>query len=189
MPAVESRVENIQAEARAEHEVEPVSPAEYLLMALSLGIAIGGIFLGKQFYEKNPDLPKQWAARLRPLYKLSFNKWYWDWLLDVKGVEAGKAINNGLWRVDAAVVDGGVNGSAWFARLWSKASGWWDKWVIDLAVNLTGWITQGGSFLLRAVQTGFWQNYALLFALGLFLILIYYVYPAAIVTLKSLVAR
>lgn len=189
MPAVESRVENIQAEARAEHEPEPINPNEYVLMLLSLAIAAGGIFLGRSFYVNNPELPKQWAARLRPLYKLSFNKWYWDWLLDVKGVEAGKAINNGLWRVDATVVDGGVNGSAWFTRLWSRISGWWDKWVIDLAVNLAGWITQGSSFLLRAVQTGLWQNYALLFALGLFLILIYYVYPAVMYTIRSFTQR
>ena len=63
-----------------------------------------------------------WAERLRPLYTLSFNKWYWDYLLDVKGVEAGKAVNNALWKVDADVVDGGVNGAGWLTRFWAKIS-------------------------------------------------------------------
>jgi NADH-quinone oxidoreductase subunit L len=164
---------------------EPVDSKEYLLMLLSLAVAAGGIYLGRVFYVKRPDLPTVWAAKLKPLYTLSFNKWYWDYLLDVKGVEAGKALNKTLWDVDSTFVDGGVNGSAWVTRFWSTVSGWWDKWVIDLAVNATGWITRAGSFVLRTVQTGFWQNYALLFAAGLFLILLYYVYPAISTTIKG----
>jgi NADH-quinone oxidoreductase subunit L len=141
------------------------------------------------FYLKRPDLPKVWAQKLRPLYTLSFNKWYWDWLLDVKGVQAGKAVNDALWKVDAAVVDGGVNGAGWVTRFWAKVTGWWDKWVIDLAVNATGFVTKVGSYVLRTLQTGFWQNYALLFALGLFIILLYYVYPAISTTIKGFTGR
>lgn len=183
-PAETSAVASAHEEAS--HEPDPM---EYLLIVLSLAIAAGGIYLGRVFYVKRPDLPKIWAAKLRPLYKLSFNKWYWDYLLDVKGVEGVKAIDNALFQVDAEVVDGGVNGSASVTRFWSTVSGWWDKWVIDLAVNATGWITRAGSFVLRAVQTGFWQNYALLFALGLFVILLYYVYPAISATLKGFTGK
>jgi NADH:ubiquinone oxidoreductase subunit 5 (subunit L)/multisubunit Na+/H+ antiporter MnhA subunit len=167
----------------------PVDPMEYVLMLASLGIAAGGIYLGRLFYVKRPDLPRIWAEKLRPLYTLSFNKWYWDWLLDVKGVEAAKAVNNALWSVDAEVVDGGVNGAGWFARFWAKVTGWWDKWVIDLAVNATGWITRAGSIILRSFQTGFWQNYALLFAIGLFILLAVYVYSAVPITLKGLFGK
>src|SRR5262245_40228343 len=148
------------------------------LMAASLAVAGLGIFLGLRFYVKQPSLAKEWTQKLRPLYNLSFNKWYLDYLLDVKGVEAGKSINNALWKVDATVVDGGVNGTGWFTRLWARITGWWDKWVIDLAVNMTGWITRAGSLIFRACQTGFWQNYALVFTLGLFAILLYYEYAA-----------
>jgi NADH-quinone oxidoreductase subunit L len=174
------------AASGAAHEIHP---EEYILMLLSIAIAAGGIYLGRLFYLKRPDLPSAWAARMRPLYKLSLNKWYWDHLLDVKGVEAGKSINNSLWRMDEEVVDGGVNGSAWVTRFWATVSGWWDKWVIDLAVNATGWVTRAGSIVLRTLQTGFWQNYALLFTLGLFLILIYYDYPAVISGVKDFYVR
>jgi NADH-quinone oxidoreductase subunit L len=177
------------AESAHEAAHEPIDPMEYALIVLSLAIAVGGIFLGRVFYVKRPDLPRVWAQKLRPLYTLSFNKWYWDWLLDVKGVQAGKAVNDALWKVDAAVVDGGVNGAGWVTRFWAKVTGWWDKWVIDLAVNATGFVTKVGSYVLRTVQTGFWQNYALLFALGLFIILIYYVYPAITTTIRTFTGR
>ncbi|MEK6301635.1 MAG: NADH-quinone oxidoreductase subunit L [Acidobacteriota bacterium] len=166
----------------AAHHVEPI---EYALMILSVGIAVLGIYLGKLFYERRTDLADIWAAKLRPLYTLSFNKWYLDHLLDEKGVEAGKAVNNAMWRVDAAVVDGGVNGAGWLTRFWAKLSGLWDKWVIDLAVNATGWIARAGSIVLRTFQTGFWQNYVLVFALGLFVILLIYIFPSIPATIRS----
>ena len=106
------------------------------------------------------------------MYALSFNKWYWDHLLDVKAVEAGKGLNRVLWRVDALVVDGGVNGAGWFTRFTALVSGGWDKYVVDGLVNASGWFARFGSIALRAVQTGFWQNYALLFSIGLFFALL-----------------
>ena len=164
---------------------ESISLKEIGLMVLSLAIAFGGIFLGRLVYLKRTELADIWAAKLRPLYTLSMNKWYWDYLLDVKAVEAGKAANNALWAVDKEVVDGGVNGTGWFTRFWAQASGFWDKWVIDLAVNATAKITYWSSFVFRAVQTGLWQNYALLFAIGLFLILLLFIYPAILTTIKG----
>src|SRR5205085_6164278 len=153
-----ARVEQAPAQAGAEHGSFTI---EAVLMVLSLAVAGLGIFAGIQFYGKRPELPKQWAARLKPLYRLSFNKWYWDYLLDVKGVEAGKAVNNALWRVDARVVDGGVNGTGWVTRAGAAVSGWWDKWIVDGLVNATGWIARAGSVVFRTAQTGLWQNYAL----------------------------
>jgi NADH-quinone oxidoreductase subunit L len=150
------------------------------LMIASLGVAAAGIVLGIRFYLRQPGLASQWAEKLRPLYTLSVNKWYLDYLLDVKGVEAAKAVNNACFGVDSAVVDGGVNGAGWLTRFSARVSGWWDKWVIDLAVNMTGWITRAGSLIFRTFQTGFWQNYALLFTLGLLFVLAYYAYPAIV---------
>jgi NADH-quinone oxidoreductase subunit L len=180
------------AQAAAQHataEPASLSGLELGLMLVSLAVAGLGIYLGIQFYGKRPELPKQWAARLKPLYRLSFNKWYWDWLLDVKGVQAGKAVNNALWRVDAGVVDGGVNGTGWLTRISALVSGWWDKWIVDGLVNATGWITRAGSVVFRTAQTGLWQNYALLFVVGLFLVFVWYVYPAITTTLKGFIGK
>jgi NADH:ubiquinone oxidoreductase subunit 5 (subunit L)/multisubunit Na+/H+ antiporter MnhA subunit len=171
-------------------EAEPKSfTLELGLMFLSLVVAVSGILLGILFYGKRPELPKQWAARLKPLYQLSFNKWYWDWLLDVKGVQAGKAINNACWRVDTDVVDGGVNGASRMTRTGAAVSGWWDNNVVDRLVDATGWMARAGSAVLRTAQTGHWQNYALLFVVGLFLIFVWYVYPVITTTIKGLIGK
>jgi NADH-quinone oxidoreductase subunit L len=187
-----AQAEGATAQAESQHpaaEHQSFSGLELGLMGLSLAVAGLGIFVGIQFYGKRPELPEQWAARLKPLYQLSFNKWYWDWLLDVKGVEAGKAVNNALWRVDANVVDGGVNGAGWMTRTAAMVSGWWDKWIVDGLVNATGWVTRAGSAVFRTAQTGLWQNYALLFVVGLFLIFVWYIYPAITTTIKGLIGK
>jgi NADH-quinone oxidoreductase subunit L len=179
------------ASASAEHAGShaPVESIEYLLMVLSLGVAFGGILLAWWIYEKRVELAAQLADKLRPLYNLSVNKWYLDYLLDVKAVELVKAADNGLWRIDATVVDGGVNGTGWLTRFWARVTGFWDKWVIDLAVNATAKITYWSSFVFRAVQTGFWQNYVLVFAIGLFLMLVIYIYSAIPTTLRAFMGR
>ncbi|HYP28491.1 MAG TPA: NADH-quinone oxidoreductase subunit L [Blastocatellia bacterium] len=178
-----------EASAHGEAAHGAVNPMEYVLIVLSLAIAGAGIYLGRLFYLKRPELPRVWGERLRPLYTLSFNKWYWDYLLDVKGVEAGKRVNSGLWKVDARVVDGGVNGTGWLTRWGAAISNAWDKYVVDLAVNATGKVTFWSSFIFRAVQTGHWQNYAFVFAAGLFVILVLYLFPAVMLTFRAIAGR
>jgi hypothetical protein len=61
--------------------------------------------------------------------------------------------------------------------------------VIDLAVNATGWIARAGSIVLRTFQTGFWQNYVLVFAIGLFVILLIYILPSIPVTIRGFTGK
>ncbi len=187
--AFEHWLEPVIDKPHAEEVAHGAFGLELGLMIVSVAVAVIGIYLARQFYLNRPQLAQEWSKRLQPLYKLSFNKWYWDWLLDVKGVEAGKAVNNALWKVDATVVDGGVNGAGALTRLWARLSNLWDKYVVDLLVNATGWTSKAGSIVLRTVQTGFWQNYALVFALGLLIILGLYVYPAVSTTFKALFGK
>jgi NADH-quinone oxidoreductase subunit L len=185
LSAFEHWLEPVIAKVGEHGEHAPFGAQEFIFMVLSIAVATAGIFLARQFYLNRPQLAEEWTRRLQPLYKLSANKWYWDYLLDVKGVEAGKAVNNGLWKVDAAVVDGSVNGAGAMTKLWARVSNLWDKYIVDMLVNATGWISQGVSIVLRAFQTGFWQNYVLVFALGLFLIFAFYLYPAISATFKA----
>ena len=181
-----TRMQGEAAEA-AEAAHGGFSGAELALMVLSLAVAAAGIWLGRLIYVNRTELANVWANRLRPLYTLSFNKWYWDYLLDVKGVDAVKAANDGLWSVDSEFVDGGVNGSAWVTRFWARVSGWWDKWIVDgILVWFSSWLTYAGSIFFRTIQTGFWQNYALLFTVGLFVIVFFYERTAIWATLRIL---
>lgn len=173
-----------------EHGAHPgFSALELSFMILSIAVAVAGMLLARHFYLNKPQLAEEWTKRLQPLYKLSSNKWYWDYLLDQKGVEAGKEVNNALWKVDSAVVDGGVNGAGALTRFYAKISNLWDKYIVDMLVNATGWISKGGSLILRTFQTGFWQNYALVFAFGIFVIFAFYIYPAISTTFKTIFGK
>jgi NADH-quinone oxidoreductase subunit L len=82
----------------------------------------------------------------------------------------------GLWAFDLGVVDGAVNGSGWITRLSAWASHMVDKYVVDGLVNLVGWLAGEGSYVLRRVQTGLIQNYALLMVFGVCAFLTLYLF-------------
>jgi len=115
---------------------------EILLMAISLGIALLGIFVAHRFYVKDPEAPKRLAERARGLYGLLWHKWWVDEIYDARIVQPIVRLSNKLWKdVDAAVVDGAVNG--------------------------VGKKVEAGAGWLRLAQTGYVQLYALILTLGM----------------------
>ncbi|MCL5046026.1 MAG: NADH-quinone oxidoreductase subunit L, partial [Actinobacteria bacterium] len=62
---------------------------------------------------------------------------------------------------DKWVVDGLVNGVGWFGYYWAMASGWFDKTVVDGAVNLTADVTVASGRQVRKISTGYVQAYML----------------------------
>ena len=88
---------------------------------------------------------------------------------------------NVLHGVDRYVVDGGdgevrpglgVNGIAWLTRdIVARLSNFWDKWVVDGAVNATAFLLDNLSYVFRAVQNGLVQSYALSMLIGVFLLI------------------
>ena len=126
------------------------------------------MFLGWLFYVKDTSLPDIWAARLRPLYEASYHKYWVDefygWAITRRTMDAARAV----FAFDSKVIDGGVNGSAWLTRLSSRITGVTDQYFVDGLVNaIASFIIRLMSPLLRAAQTGFTQNYALVMVLGL----------------------
>jgi NADH-quinone oxidoreductase subunit L len=51
---------------------------------------------------------------------------------------------------------------------------WWDTWIVDGLVNLSAFTVRALSFPVRFLQTGFLENYALVFVLGVLAIFGYY---------------
>ena len=142
--------------------------AEWVFILISLLAAGAGIGLGFLFYVKDTRLPDIWAARLGPLYRASFNKYWVDefygWAITRRTMDAARAV----FAFDSKVIDGGVNGTAWLTRLTSRLTGGADKYVVDGLVNtIAAFIMRLMSPLLRAAQTGLTQNYALVMVLGL----------------------
>jgi len=124
---------------------------EYLVMAISIAVAIGGIFWARSWYIANPDAPKRLAVRAKGLYKLSLNKYYIDEIYDFAIVQTVIGTAQGLWKsFDIPVIDGLVNGTA----------------------KLFGWFAER----FRRIQTGLVGNYALMMALGVVIIVGYMVW-------------
>src|ERR1035441_9776819 len=85
-------------------------------------------------------------------------------------------LGEGLWKFDANVIDGTVNGAGWSTRMSGTVSTWWDKWIIDgLFVNGVAVLTRLASYPVRLIQWGLVQWYALVMVAGLVCFIFYYV--------------
>ena len=124
---------------------------EYILMAVSVLIALAGITTAYFFYVKSPELPRKLAGKFQPLYKLLNNKYYLDEIYDFLFVRTTLRFAQWLWRsFDVIVIDGLVNSSGKFLII-------------------------GGRYL-RKTQSGLVQNYALSIFIGGLLMAGYYLF-------------
>jgi NADH-quinone oxidoreductase subunit L len=165
----EAVVGSVEVTAIAQTAVPHMSPAGELgLMVLSIAVALIGIGLAYRFYVVSPDTSEELATRFAGAHRVLTNKYYVDELYGATVVRGTLASGRGLWTFDSAVVDGGVNGTAWLTMFFSWVSHMLDKYVVDGTVNLVGWTAQESSYLFRRLQTGLIQNYALLMLTGVF---------------------
>lgn len=143
---------------------------EWIFIIISLVAAGTGMLLGGLFYVWRPSLPGVWAQRLRPAYLASYNKYWVDELYGLLVTRRTMDAARGVFAFDSKLVDGIVNGLAWLSRQVSKIVGGIDKYFVDGLVNaIAAFIVRLMSPLLRAAQTGFTQNYALVMVVGLML--------------------
>ncbi len=116
--------------------------AEYLLMALSVGIALAGITLARKWYLQKREVPDALAVRFPVLYRLLLNKYYVDEAYDAVVVTP-------LHKLSEKVLWKGI-----------------DVGVIDWLVNASGRFVQAAGRTVRVVQTGVTQVYVVVFILG-----------------------
>ena len=154
-------------------ELEYSRFAEAGMAAVSVAVALIGFGLAyskycKRSWEEEREV-RQYGQAYRPL----LNKWYIDELYDALFVNRAKDAGNGLWKFDAKVVDGAVNGTAWSTVEIALGSGWWDRWIVDGLVRFIGGFVKTVSWPVRLIQTGYVQNYALVMILGVLLFIGY----------------
>lgn len=150
------------------HQEAGALALELSLMLLSLLVAVAGILLARWIYLQRPDLSQRAMEALGGLpYRLSLHKYFVDEAYAIFPIGTLLRLSKTLMKVDAQVIDGIPNRSADFAQGMSRVADWFDKYVVDLLVNLQGWLVRAGSIVLRSVQTGLVQNYALLMVFGL----------------------
>jgi NADH-quinone oxidoreductase subunit L len=162
-----------------EHHAVSVG-VEWLLVVLSLAVAVTGILVARRFYTGAEAFarPKRLAERFPLAHKLLFNKYYVDEIYNATVVAGTIKLADLLWEADARVVDGAVNGTRHVTVGSSFLSGIFDLKVVDGLVNLVGAAYQAASRLFRRLQVGYAQGYAMVMVIGAAVLLaVYYILP------------
>lgn len=157
----------------SETYTEAMHHAHYPAMILSLLVAGLGIFMAFYIYQWKKLSADKIASSVPFLYRMSFNKWYFDELYAKTFVAGTIGLSNLLRWFDNTIVDGIVNGSASLTRGLSKLSGLFDNVVIDGTVNSTAFFSGFIGTIFRKFQTGKVQTYVVLviFSIIIFLFL------------------
>jgi NADH-quinone oxidoreductase subunit L len=170
-------LEPVMAEVGHAGEAHHASLAvELALMAASVAIAAAGIYLAWRIYGGRRGLEggRAWAERYPAVHRALVNKYWVDEAYDATVVRGTWGSARGLYRFDAGVIDGLVNGCRHLTVGTSMLSGFFDKYVVDGLVNLIGWLTQAGSHAFRRLQTGLVSQYAMVVVAGM-LVLVFFV--------------
>jgi NADH-quinone oxidoreductase subunit L len=127
-------------------EVHADATMEWTLMAVSVGLAAISATVAYQMYVRKPGSSEKVAEALGPVYKTVYNKYF----------------------VDEAYFGGLIN------PLIRASRGIWyyiDVNFIDKCTYWAGDLARGGGSLIRSMQTGNMQQYAMYIGLGLVFIL------------------
>ncbi len=142
----------------------PEHAPSWILMIIATVVGLGGIGLAYLIYYRKTISAEKIGNTFRPVYTFLFNKYYFDEIYQKLIIDPTVALARYMWTFDARIIDGAVNGTAWATILWSDIKEWFDTWIVDGAVNGVGWLVRQWSHLLRFMQTGRAQFYALFIA-------------------------
>jgi NADH-quinone oxidoreductase subunit L len=132
--------------------LEEIHHTPLLIKKLPLILGVIAIALAYLLYIAKPQWPAKIAKSFKLLYKISFNKWYFDEIYDRIFVKSLKKLSLILWKFwDSKIIDGlGVNGVANLCKINAKGLG--------------------------KLQTGYIYHYAIAMAVGVVAILFYLIY-------------
>ena len=127
--------------------LHPSEVTEYLLMVLSIGVAVAGIVLARTWYLRRKEVPDTLSERFAGAYRLLLNKYYVDEVYDAVIVTPTvKGSERLLWKgIDVGIID----------------------WSINTGAKMIGLLSRS----IRLVQTGQAQSYVFVFILGVVTIL------------------
>ncbi len=129
--------------------IQPSVAASWEGLALGAAISVAGIAIAYYLYVAQPATPAMLIRRLRPLYTLFLNKWYFDELIDLVVVRPALAIGRFANRTFERVVVGGL-------------------------IAGTEDVVGSAGRVVRTVQSGFVRSYALLLVAGFAALALYF---------------
>jgi NADH-quinone oxidoreductase subunit L len=147
-------------------------PFDVTLALGSLAIAGLGILSAAAIYHWKV-IPSASLRRVAgPLYALVVHKYYFDELYQVVFVRGTLWIGRALRAFDVYVIDTMVNMVGLAGVGLANLYGWFDRTIVDGIVNLVGYVVGATGGLLRYWQTGRAQNYLLVIALGVIVLVV-----------------
>jgi len=150
---------------------------EVILMGVSSAAALLGILLAALMYFEPlthyaPFLsPVKVSEKFGAFDRLLRNKYYIDEVYDAAIVSPVRRLSLYCLSFDLSVIDRIVDGSGWLTRLVAWLSHKIDIYLVDGAINSMATLVNFNSGFWRRIQTGYLQNYAFMFVLGLILFL------------------
>lgn len=133
---------------KVSHEAHLNLQTEWIVILISVVVALLGIYIAYVFYLRRPLIPQNLVKRFPKIYRLLFNKYYVDEIYNA-------AFVNPLVRGSEVIYDN------------------FDLKVIDGALNGAASVTGHAGKILSYIQTGFIKDYALVFLLGVIIFLGY----------------
>ncbi len=124
-----------------------LSAIEYILMTLSVLLAMFSIYFARKIYLQKKELAEQWAGKFSGMYKLLYNKYFVDEVYDATIVNPTvKVSEKMLWKgVDVGVIDGIINGGSKLVNVCADS--------------------------FRKIQTGVTETYVVYFLIGIIFVL------------------
>lgn len=149
---------------------EALEKIHYSGLALSLTLALLGIFSAFLIYQWKKIDAEKLKQSVKPVYTFLLNKWYFDELYNATVVGGTILVSKIFSWFDSKIIDGIVNGAASLARVWSALSGKFDNYAVDGLVNFSAWFTGLLGSGIRKTQTGKVQTYIVFALLGVIII-------------------
>jgi NADH-quinone oxidoreductase subunit L len=150
---------------------EAMQGAHIPSMILSLLLATLGILFAYMMYQWKKLNADKLAARVKPLYDLSYNKWYFDDIYNATFVAGTLGLSNVLAWFDKYIIDGIVDGSATLTRGLSTISSKFDSIVVDGLVNFMAYLSGFIGLFFRRFQTGKVQTYIIMVIFSLVILI------------------
>ncbi|MCF6270319.1 MAG: NADH-quinone oxidoreductase subunit L [Melioribacteraceae bacterium] len=144
----------------------------YPAMILSIILAGLGILFAFLMYHWKKISADKLAEKLKPLYNLSYNKWYADEIYSYLFIQRTHDLSRFIAWFDSTIVDGIVNYSATFTRGVANIAGWFDTYIVDGFVNFTAFVNGFAGLALRKMQTGKVQTYIVYVVFSVIIILL-----------------
>jgi len=146
---------------------------EWLLMGVSMGIAVIGILIARAMYVTKSVSPEVFAeAADGAPYRLVYNKYYVDELYTAVFVNGTLLLTRLCAGFDRYVIDFVVDGSAYLTRLVSWVNGLFDNYIIDGIVNRVADLTMGIGNRFRQLQTGSINGYLYVIVVGVVVVMV-----------------